>query len=48
MPVQVFRYKPMPGRSAPMITMGIKLGESGYPIEAYVDSGAAYTVLHAH
>lgn len=30
-----------------MVTMEFKLGEAWYPIEAYVDSGAAYTVLHA-
>ena len=47
MPTQVFRYKPVQGRLAPIITMGIKLGEVWYPIGVYVDSGAAYTLLHA-
>jgi len=42
----VFRYKPNRGRPAPMITLGIRLQEVWQPIEAYVDSGAAYTVLH--
>jgi hypothetical protein len=31
-----------------MITVGIKLGETWYPIGMYVDSGAAYTLLHAN
>jgi hypothetical protein len=44
----VFRYKPVQGRLAPMITVGIKLAETWYPIGMYVDSGAAYTLLHAN
>lgn len=47
MPTHLFRYKSIRGRLAPMITVGIKLGETWYPFEVYVDSGAAYTVLHA-
>ena len=47
MPSQVFRYKLMQGRLAPIITIGIKLGKLWYPIGVYVDSGAAYTLLHA-
>jgi hypothetical protein len=46
-PTQVFRDKPIQGRLAPTITMGIALGEVWYPIGVYVDSGAAYTLLHA-
>jgi hypothetical protein len=46
-PTQVFRYEPVQGRLAPIITMGIKLSEVWYPIGVYVDSGAAYTLLHA-
>ena len=30
-----------------MITIGVKIGEVWYPVEVYVDSGAAYTLLHA-
>ena len=45
--MQVFRYKPVQGRLAPIITMGIKLDEVWYPVGVYVDSGAAYTLLHA-
>lgn len=43
----VFRYKPMRGRLAPIITIGVKLRDIWYPLEVYVDSGAVYTVLHA-
>lgn len=43
----VFRYKPFRGRLAPMITIGIKIGATWYPVEVYVDSGAVYTVLRA-
>ncbi len=44
---EVFRYKPLRGRLSPMVTIGVKLGDTWYPTEAYVDSGAAYTVLRA-
>ena len=44
---QIFRYKPFRGRLAPMIAIGVKMGAKWYPIEVYVDSGAAYTVLRA-
>jgi hypothetical protein len=30
-----------------MITIGVKIGEVWYPVEMYVDSGAAYTLFHA-
>jgi hypothetical protein len=43
----VFRYKSIRGRLAPIITIGVKIGGLWYPIEAYVDSGAAYTLLRA-
>ncbi len=47
MPLHVFRYKSVQGRLAPMITVGLRLDETWYPIGVYVDSGAAYTLLHA-
>jgi hypothetical protein len=47
MPTHVVRYKPIQGRLAPIITVGLKLQETWYPIGTYVDSGAAYTLLHA-
>ena len=43
----VFRYKPLRGQFAPLITIGLKLGEAWYPVEVYVDSGSAYSVLRA-
>jgi len=43
----VFRYKPFRGRLAPMITIGVRIGAAWYPVEVYVDSGAAYSVLRA-
>jgi len=30
-----------------MITIGVKIGGAWYPVEVYVDSGAAHTLLHA-
>jgi len=45
--VEVFRYKPLRGSLAPLITIGVKIGAEWYPVEVYVDSGAAYTVLRA-
>lgn len=42
-----FRYKPFRGRLAPIVTIGVSMKDIGYPIEVYVDSGSAYTVLHA-
>ncbi|PKO20275.1 MAG: hypothetical protein CVU38_20965 [Chloroflexi bacterium HGW-Chloroflexi-1] len=35
---EVFRYKPLHGRLSPMVTIGVKLGDTWYPTEAYVDS----------
>jgi len=43
----VFRYKPLRGQRAPIITMGVRLQGEWFPIEVYVDTGAAYTVLHS-
>jgi hypothetical protein len=47
MPRQVYRFKSLGGQPAPMVTLGIKLGDTWLPVEVYVDSGAAYTLLHA-
>ena len=44
---EFFRYKSFRGRLVPMITIGLRIGAVWYPIEVYVDSGAAYTMLHA-
>ncbi|MCI0693826.1 retropepsin-like domain-containing protein [candidate division KSB1 bacterium] len=43
----VFRYKPIRGRMAPLVTIGMKIGDLWYPLEVYADSGASYTVIHA-
>jgi hypothetical protein len=43
----VFRYKPIRGRLAPIITVGVRIEGIWYPIEVYVDSGSAYTMPHA-
>lgn len=48
MPLQVFRDKSVQGRLASMITVGLRLDETWYPIGVYVDSGAAYTLLYAN
>jgi len=45
--LNVFRYKSIRGKLVPIITIGMKLKGTWYPIEVYVDSGAAYTLLHA-
>lgn len=47
MPTHIFRHKSVQGRLAPIITVGLKLQDAWYPIGMYVDSGAAYTLLHA-
>lgn len=43
----IFRYKTIRRQLVPIITIGMKIGNSWYPIEVYVDSGSAYTVLYA-
>jgi hypothetical protein len=47
MPRQVFRYRAIGSRRAPILTIGIKLNQEWLPVDVYVDSGAAYTLLHA-
>lgn len=42
----VFRYKPMLGRLSPTATIGLSLNEKWWRIDAYVDSGAAYSIVH--
>ena len=43
----IFRYKPFRRRLTPIITIGVRIEATWYPIEVYVDSGAVYTILHA-
>jgi len=44
---QVFHYKSLRGKLAPLITVGVRINTIWYPVEVYVDSGAAYTILRA-
>lgn len=44
---EIYYYKLLRGRLAPLITIAVKIGDIWYPPEVYVDSGAAYTLLHA-
>jgi hypothetical protein len=43
----LFPYKLLQGRWSPMLSAAIRCGELWRPIELYVDSGAAYTILRA-
>jgi len=42
----IFRYKPFRGYLALIITIGVNINATWYPIEVYVDSGSMYTILH--
>ncbi|MEA2903805.1 MAG: hypothetical protein QOI12_1192 [Alphaproteobacteria bacterium] len=42
----VFRYKSMLGRLSPTATVGLRLNETWRRVDAYVDSGAAYSIVH--
>jgi hypothetical protein len=42
----VFRYKPMLGHLSPTATVGLCLGETWRRVDFYVDSGAAYSIVH--
>lgn len=43
--LSVFRYKLAAGRLSPMVSAGVQLGRAWQPLELYLDSGAAYTIL---
>src|SRR5262245_23999241 len=43
----IFPYKMLAGRWSPMISAGIELDGVWRPVEFYIDSGAAYTILRA-
>lgn len=47
MPVATYRYKQLKGLRVPIITLGIRYGEKWYPVGAYVDSGATFSVFTA-
>ncbi len=42
-----FPYKQIRGKVQPIIPIGMKLGETWKRFEAYVDSGATYTLIQA-
>ena len=42
----VFRYKSMLGRLSPTATIGLHLNATWRRIDAYVDSGASYSIVH--
>lgn len=39
------KYKEYRGQPVPIITIGIQYKEIWYPVEAYVDSGATYSIF---
>ena len=45
MPVIVYRYKRLGEIHVPIITLAMRYGDRWYPAEAYVDSGATYSVF---
>jgi hypothetical protein len=45
MPIATYRYKRLKDLQVPIITLAIRYGEEWYPVEAYVDSGATYSVF---
>ncbi|MBM4465162.1 MAG: hypothetical protein FJ014_06380 [Chloroflexi bacterium] len=45
MPIVTYRYKRLKDVQVPIITLAIRYGEEWYPVEAYVDSGATYSVF---
>jgi hypothetical protein len=42
MPMHVLRDKSLQGRLAPIISVGLKLQETWYPLGTYIDPGAAW------
>lgn len=46
MPIISKRYKIYKQIAVPIVGIGIRYGNSWYPVEAYVDSGATYSVFH--
>jgi len=47
MPVVIYNYKRLGDIRVPIITLAIKYGDRWYPVEAYMDSGATYSVFTA-
>jgi len=42
-----YHYKRLRDLQVPIITLAIRYGEEWYPVEAYVDTGATYSVFTA-
>ena len=47
MPVVTYRYKRWKNLQVPIVTLAIQYGGKWHPVEAYVDSGATYSVFTA-
>jgi predicted aspartyl protease len=47
MSVVTYHYKVFKSLQVPIITLAISYGDTWYPVEAYVDSGATYSVFTA-
>jgi predicted aspartyl protease len=45
MSVVTYRYKQLKSLRVPIVTLAIRYGDRWYPVEAYVDSGATYSVF---
>lgn len=45
MPVIVRNYRKYKDWKMPIITLGLKYNENWYPVDAYVDSGAIYSIF---
>jgi predicted aspartyl protease len=45
MPVVTYRYKQLKGLRVPIVTLAIRHRDRWHPVEAYVDSGATYSVF---
>jgi hypothetical protein len=45
MPVIVRNYRKYKEWQMPIITVGVKYKETWFPVDAYVDSGAIYTIF---
>ena len=45
MPVVTYRYKELRGLRVPIVTLAIRYRDRWHPVEAYVDSGATYSVF---
>jgi len=47
MSIVTYQYKRLKDLKVPIITLAIRYGEMWHPVEAYVDTGATYSVFTA-